>query len=236
MKYISIVFVLVFTFSVFGQTVLTNKDIIDLVQGGISDVITKAKIENSQLNFDTSIPALQSLKAAKVSDEIITLMIEKMHQKQIAANAPPPPAPVFRITLDTPEQGSLAEVVGKKRVYLYIDNLDARRTIYAELNKHQVFEFVDLPERADFWVAYGANVNQTGFSFVFGSVVNDGVISGTLFALKPGRLDVEGKTHIRILWTTTRNQVFRSGFTLDKDPAKAAATDFVKAWGNWQKY
>jgi hypothetical protein len=67
---------------------LTNKDIIDMTSMGLSDDIIIAKIRSVSssdgLNFDTSVDGLKSLKAAKVSDAIIKVMI----------NPAPPPAPV----------------------------------------------------------------------------------------------------------------------------------------------
>jgi hypothetical protein len=58
---------------------ITNKDVIDLTSLGISDDVIIAKIRaaaaGGTLQFDTSIDALKELKAAKVSDEVIKVMI-----------------------------------------------------------------------------------------------------------------------------------------------------------------
>ncbi len=58
---------------------ITNKDVIDLTALGISDDVIIAKIRGAAaggtLQFDTSVDSLKELKAAKVSDEVIKVMI-----------------------------------------------------------------------------------------------------------------------------------------------------------------
>jgi hypothetical protein len=58
---------------------ITNKDVIDMAGLGISDDIIIAKIRSAAaggtLQFDTSIDSLKELKAAKVSDDVIKVMI-----------------------------------------------------------------------------------------------------------------------------------------------------------------
>jgi hypothetical protein len=67
---------------------LTNKDVIDMVGLGLSDDLIISKIRSASaggtLQFDTGIDGLKELKIAKVSDEIIKVMI----------NPAPPSAPV----------------------------------------------------------------------------------------------------------------------------------------------
>jgi hypothetical protein len=67
---------------------ITNKDVLDMVGLGLSDDIIIAKIRSAAaggtLQFDTSVDSLKELKAAKVSDEVIKVMI----------NPAPPAAPV----------------------------------------------------------------------------------------------------------------------------------------------
>jgi hypothetical protein len=58
---------------------ITNKDVIDMAALGLSDDIIITKIRSAAaggtLQFDTSIDGLKELKAAKVSDEVIKVMI-----------------------------------------------------------------------------------------------------------------------------------------------------------------
>jgi hypothetical protein len=67
---------------------MTNKDVIDMVGLGVSDDVIITKIRSASaggtLQFDTSVDGLKELKAAKVSDEVIKVMI----------NPAPPTAPV----------------------------------------------------------------------------------------------------------------------------------------------
>ena len=67
---------------------ITNKDVIDMVGLGLSDDVIISKIRSAAaggtLQFDTSVDGLKELKAAKVSDEVIKVMI----------NPAPPAAPV----------------------------------------------------------------------------------------------------------------------------------------------
>jgi hypothetical protein len=58
---------------------ITNKDVIEMTSLGISDDVIIAKIRGAAaggtLQFDTSVDGLKELKAAKVSDEVIKVMI-----------------------------------------------------------------------------------------------------------------------------------------------------------------
>jgi hypothetical protein len=68
---------------------LTNQDIIEMTAAGLSDDIIIAKIRSvgraDGMKFDTSVDGIKALKAAKVSDAVITVML----------NPAPPPAPVI---------------------------------------------------------------------------------------------------------------------------------------------
>ena len=68
---------------------ITDKDVIDMTALGLSDDVIIAKIRSAAaggtLQFDTSVDSLKELKAAKVSDDIIKVMI----------NPAPPAAPVL---------------------------------------------------------------------------------------------------------------------------------------------
>src|SRR5580704_1336969 len=70
------------------STRITNPDVIDMVGLGLSDDVIIAKIRAASaggtLQFDTSVNGLKELKAAKVSDEVIKVMI----------NPAPPAGPV----------------------------------------------------------------------------------------------------------------------------------------------
>jgi hypothetical protein len=67
---------------------ITNKDVIDMAGLGLSDDVIISKIRSASaggtLQFDTSVDGLKQLKVAKVSDDVIKVMI----------NPAPPAAPV----------------------------------------------------------------------------------------------------------------------------------------------
>jgi hypothetical protein len=68
---------------------ITNKDVIEMAGLGLSDDIIISKIRSASaggtLQFDTSVDGLKQLKVAKVSDDVIKVMI----------NPAPPAAPVL---------------------------------------------------------------------------------------------------------------------------------------------
>lgn len=78
------------------KEVLTNNEIIQMTADGFSDAIITAKINQSSCNFDTSTAALRDLKAHKVSDTVISAMLNAPAQSSSnssSATAPQPPAP-----------------------------------------------------------------------------------------------------------------------------------------------
>ncbi len=88
---------------------ITNKDVIDMVALGLSDDVIIAKIRGAAaggtLQFDTSVDGLKELKAGKVSDEVLKVMINPAPaaaQVVVAAtpmtndpNLPPPEVGVY---------------------------------------------------------------------------------------------------------------------------------------------
>ena len=77
------------------KEILTNSAIIELAQIGLSEAVITEKIRQSECSFDTSISGLKQLKAAKVSDTIIALMMNPNAKAAPPAPIPAPaPAPV----------------------------------------------------------------------------------------------------------------------------------------------
>ena len=74
---------------------ITNKDVIDMTAVGLSDDLIIAKIRGAAaggtLQFDTSVDGLKELKVAKVSDDVIKVMIN-----------PTPPAAQVVVASTTP--------------------------------------------------------------------------------------------------------------------------------------
>jgi len=71
---------------------MTNKDVIQLVGLGLGDDIVIEKIQTAgATDFDTSVDGLKALKAAKVSDAVIRVMLNP-HSVANASSAPVQPA------------------------------------------------------------------------------------------------------------------------------------------------
>lgn len=81
------------------KEILTNASIIELAQLGLGEAVISEKIRQSECGFDTSMSGLRQLKAAKVSDTIISLMMNPNAKAtppalaQLAVAKPASPAP-----------------------------------------------------------------------------------------------------------------------------------------------
>ncbi len=100
---------------------LSNDDVVQMVKGGFDESTTVAAIDAGETSFDTSVQALMALKAAGVSEKVISAMLAATKKKAEAAKpaAPAPTvAPAAAANPDFPEdmgvytklKGSLAEV------------------------------------------------------------------------------------------------------------------------------
>ena len=109
--------------AVFSQTKpLTNDDVVQMVKGGFDESTTIAAIEAADTNFDTSVQALLALKAAGVSEKVISTMLAATKKKaevpKPAATPAPTAAPAAAANPDVPEdigvyvkvKGTLAEM------------------------------------------------------------------------------------------------------------------------------
>lgn len=214
MKYLTLLFILLFSFSAFGQNkpVLTNESIIELVNAGVSDVIIIAKIKSSDANFDTSTDALIKLKNNKVSDNVQAAMFERGAAMDEQATKDS----VVEMTTDVTENGTLSEIADKTRVFLTTEDFKARETMIKELSKYPRLQSVDKPENADFILAYGIAGTFANGNFV-GEV-------GDLVAITRGSKDAQGKTRVRIHYSVriTQETLF------DLNPAKSTMRRFIK--------
>ncbi len=60
---------------------LTNKDVVEMFQAGLSETLVIEKINTSAPEFDVTIPALKSLKQSGVSDAVISAMMHRGEPK-----------------------------------------------------------------------------------------------------------------------------------------------------------
>ena len=102
---------------------LTNDDVVQMVKGGFDETTTIAAIDAAVTNFDTSVQALLALKAAGVSEKVISAMLAATKKKSeapkpAATTAPSAPSQAAPANPDVPEdmgvyvklKGALAEV------------------------------------------------------------------------------------------------------------------------------
>ncbi len=71
-----------------ASNVLTNAEVLQMAAAGLSPDIIRAKIANSQCQFDTSSKALADLKTANLPDEVILAMVSAPTQTERAPVAP----------------------------------------------------------------------------------------------------------------------------------------------------
>lgn len=76
---------------------LTNKDVVDMHNSGLSADVVLAKIKSSQSKFDTSPSALAELKTAGIADQVILAMVE-------TSSTSAPSAPAGSVTAPTPAE------------------------------------------------------------------------------------------------------------------------------------
>lgn len=70
------------------QTLLTNKDVVDMLKSGLSTEVVLAKIKASPSRFDTSSATLQELKASGVPDAVILAMVQASSPETITTLPP----------------------------------------------------------------------------------------------------------------------------------------------------
>jgi hypothetical protein len=72
-----------------SQAPLSNKDVLTMQDAGLAPEIIIAKIKSSPCNFDTSPPALEQLRNAKLPNEIILAMVQAPAQIAESQSAEP---------------------------------------------------------------------------------------------------------------------------------------------------
>lgn len=217
------VFVLFSTVFAVGQSKMTNDDVIALVSSGLSPTIIAAKIRSSEPKFDTSTEGLKKLAEAKVPDSVIVAMLDRDGEEKAALRKE---AKESAKSADlTPEQGTLADLKGKTKVYIMTADLQARAKIEKELGKKQSFIIVDSVEKSDFVMKY------EGWSEAIGATANvfGGSSSASIHQARIGLLTVAlpSETANRIRLVYTKKDVQRSAF--GDNPAESTTKEFLKA-------
>jgi len=104
---------------------LTNDDVVQMVKGGFDETTTIAAINASEPNFDTSVQALLALKAAGVSEKVISAMLNAAKKKTEATR------PMAAAAAATPTTAANPDVPDDVGVYTKIKG--ALAEMYAEV-------------------------------------------------------------------------------------------------------
>jgi hypothetical protein len=223
MKYLKIAVLLcIFAVTAFGQIVLSNNDIVEMVKNGLSEGIIIAKIKASETSFDISTPALKSLSDAKVPESIVIVMLEKEQKRkeQSSTNQQKSDDTINSI----PEQGTLADIVGLKRVYISTDDLKSRDLIVKELNDNKQFEVVDTLEKSDFVIIYAVREEELGATGgVYGNTATVRKLTQLVGVLKVVMPSKEG-SRLRNIFSTQKEKYY----VWTDNPAKSTTKEFLK--------
>jgi len=128
---------------------ITNKDVVKLVQSGLSADVVNATIRSSSTSFDTSPAALQELKSAGVPDAVITEMVKSA--------APQPGARQLWIAKFTGEDKAAAAIAGAQQ-----DDLGALRqsSLFSKVTSFST----DATQPAGTWSLFANEVSYSAGS------------------------------------------------------------------------
>lgn len=195
----------------FSQSILKNKDIIELIKAGLDADVIVEKIKASDTEFDTSTDALIKLTESSVPKAVITAMIKRhkeqsSNQKTLASNE-------NQFIALIPEQGNLTDLRTLKTFYVSTGDSKARERIIKEVAKLG-FRPTDSFETADFYMTYEER---------------EEAVSGSPYSNKVGTLDVFMRSQkvgrrLRNIYTTKKEKFY----VFTAEPAEAVAKQFSK--------
>jgi len=114
--------------AVFSQSKpLINDDVVQMVKGGFDETTTIAAIDAADTNFDTSVQALLALKAAGVSEKVISAMLAATKKKAEA------PKPAATATAAAPPQAAAANPDVPEDMGVYVKIKGVLGEMYAEV-------------------------------------------------------------------------------------------------------
>lgn len=115
--------------AVFSQSnkPLTNDDVVQMVKGGFDETTTVAAIDAADTNFDTSVQALLALKAAGVSEKVISAMLAATKKKSQA------PKLAATTAVASPSQAAAANPDVPEDMGVYVKVKGALAEMYAEV-------------------------------------------------------------------------------------------------------
>jgi hypothetical protein len=115
---------------------------------------------------------------------------------------------------DVPEYGNLSEIGSKNAVYVYSDDMVARKIIVGELRRYDGLQIAGRLEDADLVITYVGASHGTGLSRgLFGRITRDFKQVGELAFSSLGET-ANGDVRPRILWTPEMCKPFRAALQL----------------------
>lgn len=213
-----LVCIVLFTVCTFAQERITNGTVLEMVAGSIPESVVITKIKTSKADFDVSPAALSDLVKQKVPESVISAMLER----QATQNDADTVSDKLVITMESPENGEIGELSEAKKVYFYTDDARSREILVRDLKKYPLFESVDAVEKADFVIVF--KIVGWEYNTVFFGTMNNKAITGDFYAVKLGNKDREGRTRVRILYSTRKTK----NVPADAHPAKSTLQKFFK--------
>jgi hypothetical protein len=217
------------------QLPVVNKDIAEMVKAGVSADVVIAKIKTSFCQFDTSPPALVSLKEAGVPDAVLLEMVRNPHGMQPAVEraparptppAEPPPREQSKAPSDgLPEYGDISEIRRMHRVYVVADDIDSQSTLINSLRQYGGLQIVGSPDRAEVFITFGQGTSATAIQL-------RGLFAGTIDHRTKAQFIVFYRSENgrpRIVWQETEDIQTSSGITFSRPNEVNVSRHFVKA-------
>lgn len=223
--FLAISVITVMALGVIGQDrgILGNQDVIEMSKAGLAPAVIVSKIKTSRGNFTTDLESLKALTEAGVSDQVIAIMIEQQSAEEA-------PKPETRYSEVDAEVGSFDEIRGKKKVFLVVPDLNARKIIVEGLSKINDLQIVQSREEADFAMMFlteRVDMGSNSFLKTNTNIVFVGELRVyTYLPPKPG----ESNGRVRYVWQTRKNQDWSGGLTFSRHPAKNAVNEFVSSF------
>jgi hypothetical protein len=131
--------------------------------------------------------------------------------------------------MENAEYGKLSELKGKTKLFLVVDDFEARNIIVKAVEKAGI-SLVNRREDADFGMRLWLQRVDVGSNVLLGTSHNI-VLVGELWVytyLPVKENETVGK--VRMLWQKRKSQDWSGGITLNRHPATNTINDFVKDW------
>lgn len=142
-----------------------------------------------------------------------------------------PHAQAIKPTSDASEFGDISEVANARKVYVWANDLEARKIIVQELAKNSSLIVVDRLEDAEFALTYGLERERRSWTFFGGGIQSNQRQSADMMALRAASLEGRDRDAVRIVWSTRKLRDYSNGISFNRHPARNGAREFLKALG-----